>query len=480
MSQAHKALPIALGTLAQAMGLAIVGLNAVFAASLFSQSSKTHAHIIAIIAIALEVMAVIMLALLLLRRLRDQRVSYLRNVGRGKRYNYLLAGLAAGFAILGAGASAVAFAMVQKNIDVLPAKTYSLSTRTLVIVAFIIWAVCLVFQAVFLIAMVVFKRQDIRQHFQDYHSDSLPQIQTRQIDSLRPRSQSAPESAGPRMGSMEPESSPESSRRSRSGSVRSYTSQCVRPMTSKTRLIPGRQQIIHYHNRAPSLDSAHQESPAPEDGFDSWDTSAVDPPTRHAVESASPTTPRFLETIPQSPTGSRAPSPGFPLDLNPPRSRQRSRSFSPATSTLKERPRTPRTQSPAGSTHESQAHIHPLFRSDSPTPPPCTPGTMVTAAPGAGLLVADRNSIKSMKRMRSGSLPSSPLMHSTSMDNIKHEVDREGSDTGEDHGIDIERRLTPPIPDWIMARQSILEYQARKTTMTPPIGLGIGRVGEAL
>lgn len=66
----------------------------------------------------------------------------------------------------------------------------------------------------------------------------------------------------------------------------------------------------------------------------------------------------------------------------------------------------------------SEDHIHPLFRTSSPTPPPsASAGTNVTAAPEAGQLINERM----LKRMRSGSLQSSPspLVRSESSPDIR-------------------------------------------------------------
>lgn len=123
--------------------------------------------------------------------------------------------------------------------------------------------------------------------------------------------------------------------------------------------------------------------------------------------------PCSLETIPASPVVGETDF-GRLSDLSPPpAARQRSRSFSPMGTRLP--PPIPDTDSPRGSTDE--AHIHPLFRSDSPTPPPvATPGTMVTAAPDAGRVIHHHASNQSLRRLRSGSqlAQSSPLSRSSS------------------------------------------------------------------
>ncbi|ORY70086.1 uncharacterized protein BCR38DRAFT_481236 [Pseudomassariella vexata] len=238
-------------------------------------------------------------------------------------------------------------------------------------------------------------------------------------------------------------------------SIRTSISHAVRPISSKTRLLSmsSRTGSIYQQRRTASLESTsnQERSSVVEDGFDSWDTSGVDSQSRQTVlETSSPPAPRFLETIPASPTTSRSPSPGCALDLEPPKkTRRRSRSYSPV-------PKPPPLLTAHAST--SELHIHPLFRSDSPTPPPAaTPGTSVVAAPQAGRTISE----KSLTRMRSGSLPSSPspLNRSGSYDSgrmtptLAEAIEEE------------ERRMTPPIPGWVLgagSRTSFTEYQCRK------------------
>lgn len=258
-------------------------------------------------------------------------------------------------------------------------------------------------------------------------------------------------------------------------SLRSSLSNAIRPISSKTRLLPSSRRTSH---RPASLDlpgPQERRSRSTEEGFDSWDTSAVDPENRQTVlESSSPPAGRFLETIPASPTTSRSPSPGRTLDmLEPPRMRRRSRSYSPVSTRAIQAQRAAFTQQAS----HSEAHIHPLFRSDSPVPPPsATPGTVVVAAPNAGQVISDRQSIRSiqsMRRLRSESLPTapSPLSRADSCDSGLHR--RAGSSSPEirEHdeavvvGTDTERKMTPPIPDWILtagSRSSLTGYHSRK------------------
>ncbi|CAI4217599.1 unnamed protein product [Parascedosporium putredinis] len=115
--------------------------------------------------------------------------------------------------------------------------------------------------------------------------------------------------------------------------------------------------------RSFSLDSNgyHERPNTTEDGFDSWDTSAVDPQNRQTVLQSSSPTPGFLAL------------------------RTRNRLRRPARPTF--------TPLPIRLSHAS---------------PLATPGTIVMAAPNAGQIISDRQSIRSLSRMRSGSLPTAP------------------------------------------------------------------------
>ena len=249
-------------------------------------------------------------------------------------------------------------------------------------------------------------------------------------------------------------------------SWRSSLYSVMRPVPSKTHLLASSQYSLPLRIRqSDSIDSTamrehhtamrehhtamrehHTASVATTlNGFDSWDTSSVDPQNRQTVvegaSACSPTMPPapFLETIPASPMASGQPSPGLPptdSQLNignslliPPKSiRRRSRSFSPASMRSLELAREAFTQHATHSeTHISESHIHPLFRSDSPTPPAIvSPGTVVVAAPNGGQVLSDKHSIRTLARKRSGSLPavSSPLSRQGSLESFRTKVTR--------------------------------------------------------
>lgn len=470
----NRALPLALGALAVSSGVAMLTFDIIFAVTLSQESSLGKTGVVAIVASGLSGVTVALLLLLLGRQFRYRNGAHIQDFGHGRQHTYLLAGFGGVFGVLSAVASAILLAFMRARHDD-PKGTITSPTGGMILAAFIIWAVSLLSQAVFIICMVVAQRKDFQQQIRTYDPEAQLRNVSEMMESERPRASSVQSNTAyrtnPSIGS------PPASYRSRAdsdamSSMRSSFSQAVRPISSKTKL------LSHKHRsqfRPASIDSDHRETIVSiEEGFDSWDTSAVDAQSREAVASASPTPPRFLETIPASPTTSRSASPGFPLDLEPPKQGKRSRSYSPANSS-RDLNKAYRNQSPTESMN-SEAHIHPLFRTDSPTPPPsATPGTMVTAAPGAGQVISDRQSIRSIHRMRSGSLPSSPspLVHSPSLDSIRLAIEREEMERLEE--IAGERTLTPPIPDFILnggPRNSMQVYNSRRK----PAGLGI--VGE--
>ncbi|KAK9416192.1 hypothetical protein SUNI508_09772 [Seiridium unicorne] len=260
-------------------------------------------------------------------------------------------------------------------------------------------------------------------------------------------------------------------------SIRSSLSYKVRPMDSKTRLLSMRsnRSIMSTASRTGRRPPSFESFPDVDGGFDSWDTSSVDLHNRQVLDTSATVNTRFLgalETIPASPTVSRSPSPGCALDLEAPkRTAGRSRSYSPV-------PRPSPALKPQGSYGE--LHIHPLFRADSPTPAPAaTPGTSIVAAPDAARTV----SVKTLSRMRSGSLPasSSPLSRQSSSDSIKGKSSSPTSDRLTPIPVDPieEREMTPPLPEWILnagSRTSLTEYHSRKLRDrdgTVDSGLGI-------
>ncbi|QDS76940.1 hypothetical protein FKW77_004944 [Venturia effusa] len=216
----------------------------------------------------------------------------------------------------------------------------------------------------------------------------------------------APPFALPETGMPAPEfdTSDEAKRRrskDNRASWRDSIHQALHSRTSQNRLLPtSRRSSLSRDSSVLSTDNHSVAASARSDSFDTWDTSNVDTPLRDALAPIIPTRGRTLETIP----GSRPSSPGNPLEG--PFKDQQDPSGSPASS-INERPTTalshpherpataqshyskrtfiPPASPRAGSPDVSESHIHPLFRSDSPTPPPAaTPGTVVVAHTNGG------------------------------------------------------------------------------------------------
>lgn len=463
-----RLLPAAAGVLAILGTAALLVIHIILAQSLADPSSS--ARVAAIISSALEASVLVLLCLCLSTYLRCLRWSH------SQKSSGVWFGLSALLCAVAAATSVAALVCLSNTAKELPNAILGTSTVSFLVGASVALGLTFAAQLVFLVVHFVLARLSSGQahslHTEDDGHRSSPPPHVKSI----PYSQTSPMGQKSRGSTSMDSRSPPGSSGGRSAtetmsSIRSSLSHVVRPISSKTRLLAGTQSSRSQRpasRRPASVDSnTYREMPSTEDGFDSWDTSAVDPQNRQTVlETSSPTPGRFLETIPASPTTSRSPSPGTPLDLEPPRTRRRSRSYSPASS----RPGSQRAGFTMQST-ASESHIHPLFRSDSPTPPPAvSAGTVVTAAPNAGLVISDRQSIRSLNRMRSGSLPAvpSPLSRQGSFDDFGRRVDSADVDLREeleDASNGTERKMTPPIPEWILSagsRTSLSGYNSRK------------------
>ena len=217
----------------------------------------------------------------------------------------------------------------------------------------------------------------------------------------------------------------------------------VRPVTSRTTLISQKSFTREapnsiYSNRQ-SLETISQS-----DGFDSWDTSSVSLPARESVlQQTTPYRGTTLEPIP----GSRPNSPARALDgpflCELPE--EDDEDLAPPPRMMPDISRPP---SPA----VSEAHIHPLFRSESPSglpPPAATPGTSILASPLSTEAIACPP--RMFNRMRSNSGRS----QATGSPSI-----RQTRSFVRDPGASIRsmsrspsppsRAITPPIPDFVL------------------------------
>ena len=272
---------------------------------------------------------------------------------------------------------------------------------------------------------------------------------------------------------QEPGASSESyiTRSDGASSFRSSFSTIHRPSDSKRGLV-NRQASRKQGSRA-SSSAEPSARPSQDDGFDSWDSSGVSlqiwegvlqakaPIKASGLEpipgSRSPSPAKILEgpffqtspsnspppsplpqptvsqpnSAPTSPTDRPPNLPNFstmfpppsPPPSGPPPATPRQHSFSrppsrPGPVSRSGSVAMPGSRQGSRSRAPSEDHIHPLFRTSSPTPPPsASANTTVTAAPEGGQVINQQM----LKRMRSGSLPSnpSPLVRSGSSPDVR-------------------------------------------------------------
>lgn len=449
----------ALGTAAVASSVALATYDIIFSVVLSQASSPEIMRLSAIVASALSTVTAVLVTGLLVWQIRHRVVAQAQDPGDGRKRVYLMAGFTAVFGILSDVASMMMLGTMKTRISETPPKILLSSTEMVINGGFAVWAISVMLQGIFVVAAIVIQRRMSQDLAQRYRTPSRTEPRCEMEKVLESQAGS---DQGKQEASLTESRSSSLNGKSRSGSdaVASFRSSMTndRSMTSQTKLISSKALY-----RSASLDDISK--PA-EEGFDSWDTSAVDPDAREAVELASPThttllTPTrttLLETIPASPATSRSASPGYPLDLEPPKQRKRPRKYS-APNNQAQRPKT----SPSKIDSAREAHIHPLFRTASSEPPPAaTPGTMVTAAPHAGRVISDRSSLQCVQRKWSGSRSPRPLKHSSSLDNVRWPM---GYDEDEEEDESEERTITPPIPDWIMtagSRSSLVGYNSRR------------------
>ncbi|KAF2878180.1 hypothetical protein BDV95DRAFT_624730 [Massariosphaeria phaeospora] len=222
----------------------------------------------------------------------------------------------------------------------------------------------------------------------------------------------------------------------------------VRPITSRTKLI-SRPSLTRdtrsLHSARPSIDTVSHS-----DGFDAWE---VDAQARNAVLQLVPSRGIAMESIPGSRPASpvRASDGSYPMEAD-------ERTPPPLVQPPKMIPDTSRPPSPV----VSEAHIHPLFRSESPTPPPTTFGTNILASPLSNQMIAVAARPYSRMRSNSRTASPSPLVHSRSLHD--RTISPQGSDRSRSSSPP-SREMTPPIPEFVLnssPRSSMSGSQSRR------------------
>jgi hypothetical protein len=265
----------------------------------------------------------------------------------------------------------------------------------------------------------------------------------------------------------------------RSSSLRNSSSTKGGPGSSRTKRFKGSDRSS---SDCPAAFPAG-EATSIESAFDNWDTSSVHREIRLALHSSPPATRGTLETIP----GSRSASPANALDGPFLPESPRACSSSAATaldwnygSSSRQFGSSPPSSSPNLSRPTSSVCnqsvptglsmtelIHPLFRPDSPRPPPiAVAGTMVTASPMAGQPITPRT----LARMRSNTLP----QYWTSVpSSAKSSSGGSNPNSPGSPGPSIveEVDLPPILPGFVLSagqRSSLLGYGRRKSTKERP------------
>ncbi len=324
-------------------------------------------------------------------------------------------------------------------------------------ISFVVWAISVLIHLVYYFTLAWVLKSATKMPQQRFSIDDTNESPQEMVDTSRPDTATTIQSNPfrERINSSPPSLTPSDG----TSSMRSSFSTLQRPASSKRSLLL-RHSLYKQQSRASSSDGPSR-CPSQDEGFDSWDTSGVSSQIRETVlQTKPPPKASSLEPIP----GSRSPSPAKALEgpffqtspsLSPPASPlpqpSVSQPNSPPTSPIDHPldlpnfsvmfpPPSPLPSSPPPATPRqmnfsrpgsrsgsvaiprsrapSEDHIHPLFRTSSPIPPPsASVNTTVTAAPEAGQLINERM----LKRMRSGSLPSipSPLVRSESSPNVR-------------------------------------------------------------
>ncbi|KAI4177824.1 MAG: hypothetical protein LQ343_000288 [Gyalolechia ehrenbergii] len=372
-SMARSLLPSFAGLVAALATLTILIFVVMMAVVLTLQRRKTC--ILALVAAIIEVLSWCTVVYMLLCHIRQRKSfggSGEMSGGRGR--HSLLFALGVVPPIVGGIAVGALLGWANTSRSEVPSYILALRISTYLFVSFIFWGISVITQILFF-ACLAWASYPMPKSIQE------PSLSTRgerqeMIEPSRPTTSTTVQS-NPFQGEPSNSNSP-SAPPSEAASLRSSLSFKTRPTTAKGKLL----NRHHAFQSRSSLDNPATKARSSQDeAFDSWDTSGVGSHIRETVLQSSPVVkPSALEPIP----GSRSPSPAKALE-GPFFQHGPCESPSPLPQPTISRPMS-RARSAS-----SEDHIHPLFRTCSPAPPPnASPTTIVTAAPGAGQLINQR------------------------------------------------------------------------------------------
>ena len=509
----------AIAALASIFSIASSALNIIFAIQVGDGPTLSSLRTLLYIAFVVNLTGLIALAVLcafLVRRLASQ------TLGARQQTWCLLAG-GAGIGVVGIAIPGVALIWVATRQNELPSQMLQVAPTTLTGIWFGAWAVALALQIsiywfLYLWAKSVLTSQRASRLDMDFRARA-PSVST----IARPTTQRTDRSFGSQEITLH--SSPQTPRsRSESFTQRSSSIKVGQP--------PLKLKLARFSNhstvevgRVAAGDTATADS-----AFDSWDTSSVHDEMRAAIHSSPPVMRVVLETIP----GSRPESteldepflPESPISSSPPHvassdaatvcggsSSPRQQTSSPPSSPINFSRPTSRPSSRRGSRRGSrptsyktkiaskveafdfsmQELIHPLFRPNSPHPPPLAiAGTMVTASPMADGLITP----KTLAKLRSDShsalphwkaMPTVDRSETQSVDQSVPDSPTLGSPTLGSPGPSVvdETELPPILPGFVLSagsRTSLMGYgkrkkpKAEKTKSTGSLGSRLSQV----
>ena len=468
----------AIGPTSVLFGVATTALLAILAGTFTYYGQPIH--VLAIIASSLQLISLVLITYLILEQRKKQSTFSHGPLNRWWSRRRSTLALIIVLSMLANGTALATFIWLKISINEVSELVLGRKAWTILLCVFITWVITFVSQTVLYIYILRHRNwsndtRDITPETEPSHLNS-----TEMTENSRPGTAKTDPSV-PRSGTEDWSSlsaTPQNDRNS--PSLRSSLTIAVHPSTSKTQLL-SHKQSLYRDSRTSLCTSSPSHRLSQDSAFDSWDTSSVAPHIREAVHRASPiirnTT--VLAPIP----GSRSPSPAKALDgpflfpVPPSNSAANLTSCLPPNfSRPVTRQRSASSDSPLFRQYSapiSEEHIHPLFRTNSPSPPPsATVGTIVTAAPSSfeGLRLNQRT----LQRMRSGSLPSSPSPLGVSFPSSALGISC-SSPNFFDCSVsamepELEERLegqsTPPIPDFILSagsRTSFIGYGRRKS-----------------
>ncbi|KAJ9615721.1 hypothetical protein H2200_001798 [Cladophialophora chaetospira] len=332
-----------------------------------------------------------------------------------KANTWIMLGCGASGATVSTIVSGVALVWLEIRQHDLPMRIWHAAPTTLIAIWFAMWAITSVFQ-IFLYCLMYLWIKDVLTSQRASRLDMEFRTRAPSVSTVpRPTTRDTNRSYDSQQLTL---NSPPRTPISRgASSTRRSSATRVGPGSSKTKL-------VRHSNRSsievvpfPTGDAMSVDS-----AFDNWDTSSVHQEMRAAIHSSPPVARVALETIP----GSRPESavldaflPQSPISSSPPHaatsdtaiwssSPKQPKSSPPSSPINFSRPTSRPTSSyqnkppPKFEAFDSsmQELIHPLFRPNSPHPPPiATMGTMVTASPMANTLITP----KTLARLRSNS-----------------------------------------------------------------------------